>query len=122
MAGERDATNGELSIQLQNLSEQVAALSKSIVTRELFEAKFDGQADWVRRLEQDVKDSERFTATARAELETRLQAQITYLRTTQDGNQKDVEAAGKARVNMWVTGAITIAGAILVKLFFPTIP
>lgn len=34
--------------------------------------------------------------------------------------QKSIDSAGKARVNMWITGGIALAGSALIKLLFPS--
>lgn len=118
MPPEDTPTPRELKIYFENIDKKLDDLRSVVITRDLFA----GTIDRISRLEGDLKDAERFEAGARSDVEKRLQDQITRLSTQFDENQQIIESAGRAKVNMWVTAALAIAGSILVKLFFPSIP
>jgi hypothetical protein len=108
----------ELKIYFDNIDKKLDDLRAVVITRDLFA----GTLDRVTRLESDQKEAERLGGQAIAESEKRLQEQVTTLRNNMVNAESDIRAAGRARMNMWIAGALTVSGSILVKLFFPTIP
>lgn len=107
-----------LAAQLENVIQKLDELRSVVITRDLF----SGTVDRITRLEQDQKDSERFSAQATAEAEKRLQDQITKLSSRLDASQKAIEQAGKARVNLVIIGALNVAATIVAHYLLPNIP
>lgn len=135
---EHEPTNGEIRVELRNIYSLLEVMSKTMVTKELFDAKFDLNLERIRRLEDDQRkwmdDSGRVHVQLEADsksrhaeslanadaLEVRMGTRVEKVETKFDDADKDIKAAGRSKYNAWLAAGLAIAGSVLVKLFFPS--
>lgn len=134
---EHEPTNGEIRVELRNIYSLLEVMSKTMVTKELFDAKFDLNLERIRRLEDDQRkwtdESTRVHVQLDAEsksrhaeslsnadaLEVKLETRIERVEAKFDDADKDIKAAGRSKYNAWLAAGLALGGSILIKLFFP---
>lgn len=131
---EGDPTTGELRVQLQGIVDLLNGISRTMVTKDVFDTWRNGNNERIARVEQDLskwinssttshveldRDSKarhQETMSSISSLEADYRRELKDITARQDQNEKDIRSARNARANMWIAAGLAVLGSIVTGL------
>ena len=135
-----ELTPSAISVELKNIYALLESMSRTMVTRDLFDAKFDSNNERVKRLEFEQREWTEKSTQAHVELDrdskarhtesksdlaslrTELQNEIDKVALEAKEAKKDNEQNKRTRFNAFVAAGLAFASAVILKFFVPDIP
>jgi hypothetical protein len=133
----RDPTPGELRIMFSSILDSLRDVKEQMATKEFVNAKFEGSNDRVNRVEADIKEVMKSSASAHIELdkdskarhaetrseiaalEIKMDAEVKSLKDQQAEDQKELRQVRSGRINLFIVAALSLVGNLVV-LFIST--
>lgn len=137
---ERDPTTGELQVELSAIRGLLEGISKTMLTRDLFDAYRDASNERIKRVEEDQKEWAKVSTAAHVQLEadskarhqesearadairTELKNDLSKTRLGFEEYKKDIEGVKRTRFNAVLVAGLSLAVAVILKFFVPDVP
>lgn len=135
-----ELTPAAISVELRNIYSLLENMSKNMVSKDLFEAKFDSNNERVKRLEFEQREWAEKSTQAHVELDrdskarhaesnalaekirAELQHEIDKAGQEAKDAKRDAEQNRRTRFNGFIAAGLAFASALILKFFVPDIP
>lgn len=135
-----ELTPSAISVELKNIYSLLETMSKNMVSKDLFEAKFDSSNERVKRLEFEQREWAEKSTQSHVELDRdskarhqesnskidavrqQLLSEIEKLEKEAKDTKGETEAIKRSRFNAMLVAGLSLVSGLILKFFVPDIP
>lgn len=135
-----ELTPSAIAVELRNLYNLMETISKTMVTKDLFDAKFDSVGDRVKRVELEQREWAEKSTQSHVELDrdskarhqesnaridavrVQLENEIEKLEKEAKDTKTETETIKRSRFNAMLVAGLSLVVGLILKFFVPDIP